>query len=85
MGPITGAELATLGLEAPEKIRALGWEEVFFRWIEAYPERLNVNAAYGLIAVVEGVDWRQITQAEKERARALVAALRRERPQIWKR
>lgn len=79
LGPITGAELSSLGLDGAEVIAALGWEEVFLRWIEAYPGRLNLNAAYGLIAAVEGVDWRQISPAERQRARALVASLRRGR------
>lgn len=79
MGPVTSAELSTLGLDDAGKIRELGWQEVFLRWIEAYPGRLNVNAACGLIAVVEGVDWRNISPQEKRRAQSLVAALRRAR------
>lgn len=78
MGPITQAELESIGLGSTEKIRALGWQEVFLRWIEAYPERLNLNAAYGLVAVEEGVDWRLLSDSQKQRARALVTSLRRQ-------
>lgn len=80
LGPITSAELRSLGLDSAETIRNLGWEEVFLRWIEAYPARLNLNAAAGLIGVVEGVPWQQISPSEKQRARALIASLRRARP-----
>jgi hypothetical protein len=78
-GPITSGELASIGLETVEAVAALGWEEAFVRWVEAYPERLNVNAAVGLVAVVRGVSWLHVTPNDKARARSLVDALRRER------
>ncbi len=57
----------------------MGWEEAFIRWVEAYPKQLNLNAAVGLIAKAEGLSWLKVHAADKERARLLVDALRRER------
>jgi len=76
---ITEVELESLGLGSAVRIAAIGWEEAFLRWIEAYPERLNLNAAVGLIAKTEGISWLRVRAADKEHARVLVDALRRER------
>lgn len=76
---ITEAELESIGLGSAERVAAIGWEEAFLRWVEAYPERLNLNAAVGVIAKAEGISWLRVRASEKERARVLVNALRRER------
>ncbi|MFO0584329.1 MAG: TfoX/Sxy family DNA transformation protein [Anaeromyxobacter sp.] len=71
LGPTCAPELASIGLETVEDLRELGWEEACIRWVEAFPLRLNVNAFYGVIAAVEGVDWRELDEGWKRRARAL--------------
>jgi hypothetical protein len=38
----------------------LGWEAVCRKWVEHYPERLNVNAFIGVIATLEGISWTKI-------------------------
>jgi hypothetical protein len=78
---ITEVELESIGLGTRAKVVAVGWEEAFLRWVEAYPERLNLNAAVGLIAKESGVHWLQVPPSDKERARALIDSLRRERGQ----
>jgi hypothetical protein len=78
MGPLTAAELESLGVSTIESLQALGWEEAFLRWVEAYPERLNVNAAVGLVAAELDVSWRTLSEKDKERARALVRRVRGE-------
>jgi hypothetical protein len=79
MGPITAAELVSIGIDTVEKVREMGWPEAFLLWIEAYPERLNVNAAVGLAAAEEGVSWKSLSPSEQERARTVVTNLRRAR------
>ncbi|HEX7927401.1 MAG TPA: hypothetical protein VF678_07410 [bacterium] len=76
MGPVTAAELAAIGLSSPAKIRALGWEAAFERWVERYPNRLNVNAAVGIVSVVDNVSWLKLPAARKAEARRVVEALR---------
>src|SRR5262245_18233548 len=76
---ITEVELESLGLGSSARIARMGWEEAFIRWVEAYPERLNLNAAVGVIAKAEGISWLKVRAADKERARFLVDALRKER------
>jgi hypothetical protein len=77
-GPVTSPELASLGLHTAEDLRELGWEEVCIRWVEAFPLRLNLNAFYGLIAAVEGVDWRSLDENWRTRARTLRDRLARD-------
>jgi hypothetical protein len=75
-GPVTGRELATLGLATPAQVRAAGWPEAFERWVEAFPGRLNVNAAVGILAAVDDVDWQSLAPARRAEARVVVEALR---------
>jgi hypothetical protein len=78
MGPITASELASVGITTVERLVAMGWEEALVRWVEAYPERLNVNAAAGLLAAEIGVSWLKLTAAEKALAHAKVEGIRME-------
>lgn len=78
LGPTTDPELASLGFTTVEALQQAGWEEVCLRWVEAYPLRLNVNAFYGVIAAVEEVDWRDLDEGWRARARALRDRLLRE-------
>ncbi len=71
LGPTTDPELAAIGFTTVEQLQEAGWEEVCLRWVEAYPLRLNVNAFCGVIAAVEGVDWRDLDEGWRARARAL--------------
>src|SRR5262249_34150250 len=75
-GPTTVRELETLGLGTPEQVRAAGWPDAFDRWVEAFPARLNVNAAVGILAAVDDVDWQELPLARREEARRVVEALR---------
>jgi hypothetical protein len=56
---------------------SLEWEEAFARWAERYPKRLNLNAAAALIGAIDNTDWRRVPSEEKERARKLIAQLKR--------
>lgn len=78
LGPTCDPELASLGLETVEDLRELGWEEVCVRWAEAFPLRLNLNAFYGVVAAIEGVDWRELDDGWKRRVRALRDRLAKE-------
>jgi len=75
-GPVTGAELASIGLDTPAQVRAVGWEEAFERWVEAFPHRLNVNAAVGMVSIVDDVSWLKLPARRKAAARRLVESLR---------
>jgi hypothetical protein len=78
LGPTCDPELASIGIHTLDDLRDLGWEEACIRWAEAYPLRLNVNAFYGIVAAIEGVDWRDLDQGWRARIRALKARLARD-------
>jgi hypothetical protein len=76
-GPVCSPELRRVGSTRVEQVIELGWEEAFLCWVEAFPNRINLNAAVGMIAAAEGVHWLKVSPSEKERARRLVSKLRK--------
>lgn len=77
-GPVTLAEFHSMGFATLDQLDALGWEEICRKWVQHFPERLNVAAFMGVIATLEGIPWTKVTEAEKAPARRLVNELRRE-------
>lgn len=77
-GPVILPELASLGVTTIAQLERLGASEVLRRWVERYPERLNLHAAVALVATLEGASWTRISPAGKATARRIVAELRTE-------
>lgn len=77
LGPVCAPELRHAGIESLEQLRELGWEEAYVRWVELFPERINVNAAVAMIGAEQGIDWRKVSSADRNRAKKIVASLRR--------
>ena len=77
-GPTCTPELQLIGIHSAAQIRELGWQEAFLRWTARFPNRINVNAAYGMISAEQGIHWQQIAEDDKQRARQLVAQLRKQ-------
>lgn len=75
-GPVTLPELASVGITSVDQLERLGAEEVCRRWIERYPDRLNVNAIVGVVATLEGVPWTRVSPAGRAQARAIANELR---------
>jgi predicted dinucleotide-utilizing enzyme len=76
VGPVTAKELRAVGIDTVEKLKGMGWEAAFEAIVLAFPQRLNVNMAVGLIGVVEGCHWQEVPAAMKAEARELVRALK---------
>ncbi len=66
LGPTTGNELRSLEINTLEKLKALGWEKVFLRWIELYPYRLKLVVACVLIGAVEDYKYYEIDAELKD-------------------
>lgn len=77
-GPVTLAEFEAIGLHTLEALQELGWEEVCRKWVESFPERVNVNAFIGVITTLDGMVWTQATASQKAQARRLVNDIRKE-------
>ncbi len=78
LGPVTLSELEAIGISTYGQLEELGWEEVARKWVESYPERLNVMAFVAIIATLEGIPWTRVTESDKAKARRLVNELRNE-------
>lgn len=77
-GPVTLSEFEAMGLTTLKQLDELGWEEVCRKWVEHFPERLNVNAFIGLLATFEGISWTKISLNQRATARRLVNQIRKE-------
>ncbi len=71
-GPVCTPELRAVGIHSAEDIRSLGWEEAYLRWIARFPARLNVLAAYGMIAAERDVSWLKLSATDKAAAQSFV-------------
>ncbi len=77
LGPVSSREFAALGVHTLERLCELGWEEACLLWVERYPARINLNAFTSVIGAIQGVAWNEINPADRQRAKVLIAELRR--------
>jgi DNA transformation protein and related proteins len=80
LGPKTTAEMATIGIHTAAELKAEGWESAFKKLVKKYPHRLNLNMASALIGATLGKDWREIPEAKKAQAKALIKELKPRKP-----
>lgn len=78
VGPMTGTELRSVGVDTVEKFKQMGWERVFRMLVQHYPNRLNLNMATGLIALEQDQDWRKLDPDLKAEAKALILDMKRD-------
>jgi hypothetical protein len=76
LGPVTSRELRELGIETLAQLRREGWESVFRRWTEAFPERVHETACRALAGAVEACDWRLLPPDLLADVRRVVAEVR---------
>ncbi len=60
LGPVTARQLAEVGIETPEDLRAVGAAEAYRRLKFAFGRAITLNALRALEGAVTGVDWRHI-------------------------
>ncbi len=77
-GPVTSAELESIGLVYMDQLEALGFEDTCRKWVEFYPERLNANAFLGIICALEQTVWTKATPDQRAQAHGMVKLLRQE-------
>ena len=76
LGQVSEFEFATLGVHYLEDIEAIGWQEFCVRYIEMYPNRLNLNAFTAIIGALYDQDWRTIDSYLKLKARQLIKQIK---------
>lgn len=72
IGPTTAEWLNEIGLNTFEEIQALGAVETYKHLKRAFPKFVTLNALWGLEAVLNDMDWRDITPERKAELRKLV-------------
>lgn len=85
LGPKSEAELVSVGIRSLEQLRKLGWKTALEKLARAYPDRINLNMAYGLLAAVTDQDWRELSDREREQARRETDRLREARNRMPRR
>lgn len=65
LGPVSQAWLAEIGITTVDELRAAGVLPVYRLLKEMYPERVSLNLLWGLEAAARGIDWRDLTAADK--------------------
>ena len=76
LGPVSAAELESIGIRTLAQMRQYGWEEVCVRWAEAFPARINLNAFISVIGAIDDVDWRRVDPELRRQAQSLARRLK---------
>ncbi len=81
IGPVTQGWLAEAGIGTVGDLRDLGAVEIYRRLKFMMPERVNLNALYGLEAALRGCHWLhlpvEVKDSLREQAGAIDASLRK--------
>lgn len=75
IGPRTIEWLHDVDVHNVEALRALGAVEVYVRLKTRYPDRVTLNALWGLAAALLDIDWRLLDADHKAELRAQVNAM----------
>lgn len=66
IGPKTREWLASVGIHTLTDVEALGAVEAYLRLKAAFPERVSLNALWGLQGALMGIAWNQIPEDIKQ-------------------
>lgn len=66
IGPVSRGWLAEIGIDTIDDLKTAGVIPTYQLLKEMYPERVSLNLLWGLEAAVRDIDWRDLTEADKE-------------------
>ena len=69
LGPRSRQWLAEIGIYTLEDLRNAGSITTYKILKERYPKKVSLNLLWGLEAAIRNVDWRALTEADKEELR----------------
>lgn len=70
LGPATGRELRSIGIETLEQLKSMGWEKAFDSWIQYYPYRMKLVVLHVLIGAIENQAYHKIDSSLKAEAKS---------------
>jgi hypothetical protein len=74
LGPTSRAMLAEIGIDDTDGLATLGAVEVYCRLRFRFGRRVSRNMLHALAAALAGIDWRQLSPADKAELDRQVAA-----------
>ena len=66
IGPRSRQWLAEVGIYTINDLRNVGSVTTYKILKERYPEKVSLNLLWGLEAAIRDVDWRELTETDKE-------------------
>ena len=69
LGPKSRQWLAELGIYTIRDLRSAGSITTYKLLKERYPKKVSLNLLWGLEAAICDVDWRELTETDKEELR----------------
>lgn len=76
LGPQSGKEFRTIGIDSLGKLKEMGWEQACIALAMEYPSRVNLNAFTSIIGAIYNQDWRFIDPELKDKAKELLKAMK---------
>ncbi len=75
-GPVTSAELESMGIIYLDQIEKMGTEDFCRLYVQYFPERLNANAFLGVICALDNTVWTKAKVQHRVMAHNLVKKLK---------
>lgn len=66
IGPKSRQWLAEIGIYTIKDLRSAGSITTYKILKERYPKKVSLNLLWGLEAAIRDMDWRELTEADKE-------------------
>ena len=67
IGPVSRKWLAEVGIHTVDELRMAGSIPTYLLLKEIFPERVSLNLLWGLEAAIRDIDWRDLTETDKEK------------------
>ena len=74
LGPQSGRWLREAGVDTADDLRRLG-PVLVYQMVRRRQPRVSLNLLWAMAAALQGMDWRELADAEKERLRRELAEL----------
>jgi DNA transformation protein and related proteins len=72
LGPKSRQWLAELGIYTIQGLRNAGSITTYKILKEGYPKKVSLNLLWGLEVAIRDIDWRELTEADKEELKKLL-------------
>ncbi len=75
LGPTTESHFHKAGIKSAQQFIKMGWKKALQKLVASNPKTRHSLYAYALIGALKNQDWMQISEADKQEAKAFVKSL----------